>query len=140
MNRVPPDQYRSQVQRPADFDVFWDGVLAQAARIPLHPTVAPSPLRSSPDVETFEVHYDSLDGVRIAGWYCVPAGLGVAEGSGPAHGLPAILSVPGYISDPPIPRQWARRGYAVFSVAPRGKVRSNRQFNPGYPGLLTHNI
>ena len=24
--------------------------------------------------------------------------------------------------------------------APRGKIRSNQQFNPGYPGLLTHNI
>ena len=25
-------------------------------------------------------------------------------------------------------------------MAPRGKLRSNRQFNPGYPGLLLHNI
>jgi len=135
MNRVSPEQYRSQVRRPENFDAFWDGVLAQAAEIPLNPTVEPLPLRSTSEVETFEVHYDSLDGVRIAGWYCVPSGLGSS-----ARSLPAILSVPGYISDPPIPRQWARRGYAVFSVAPRGKVRSNRQFNPGYPGLLTHNI
>ena len=32
------------------------------------------------------------------------------------------------------------KGYAALSVAPRGKLRSNQQFNPGYPGLLTHNI
>jgi cephalosporin-C deacetylase len=31
-------------------------------------------------------------------------------------------------------------GYAAVGVAPRGKLRSNAQFNPGYPGLLTHNI
>jgi cephalosporin-C deacetylase len=148
MSRVPPDQYRSQVQRPADFDAFWDDVLAKAARIPLNATVTPSPLRSTAEVDTFEVHYDSLDGVRIAGWYCVPTvgqavslpETGLRQAESLPHSLPAILSVPGYISDPPIPRQWARKGYAVFSVAPRGKVRSNRHYNPGYPGLLTHNI
>jgi cephalosporin-C deacetylase len=31
-------------------------------------------------------------------------------------------------------------GYAAVGVAPRGKLRSNRQFNPGYPGLLVDNI
>jgi cephalosporin-C deacetylase len=50
------------------------------------------------------------------------------------------LFVPGYISDPPLLKGWAREGYALLSAAPRGKIRSNRQFNPGYPGLLTHNI
>jgi cephalosporin-C deacetylase len=42
--------------------------------------------------------------------------------------------------DPPIPKEWARKGYLALSVAPRGKLRSTRQFNPGYPNLLTHNI
>jgi cephalosporin-C deacetylase len=31
-------------------------------------------------------------------------------------------------------------GYAAVGVAPRGKLRSNRHFNPGYPGLLLHNV
>jgi cephalosporin-C deacetylase len=48
--------------------------------------------------------------------------------------------VPGYISEPPVPIHWARLGYAALSVAPRGKLRSNRPFNPGYPGLMVHNI
>lgn len=42
--------------------------------------------------------------------------------------------------EPPIPKDWARKGYCTLSVAPRGKLRSHRQFNPGYPNLLTHNI
>ena len=46
----------------------------------------------------------------------------------------------GLYQRPPIPKEWARRGYVALSVAPRGKVRSKRQFNPGYPGLLVHNI
>ena len=28
----------------------------------------------------------------------------------------------------------------MLSIGPRGKIGSNAQFNPGYPGLLTHNI
>ena len=48
--------------------------------------------------------------------------------------------LPGYQMDPPIPKEWARKGYIALSVAPRGKLRSMRQFNPGYPNLLTYNI
>jgi cephalosporin-C deacetylase len=50
------------------------------------------------------------------------------------------LLVPGYISEPTLPKSWAKLGYAAVGVAPRGKLRSNRHFNPGYPGLLTSNI
>ena len=132
MNRVSPAEYGTSMVRPDDFDQFWDETLAQADQIPLNPTVTPLPLRSTPEVEVYEVHYDSLDGVRIAGWYCLPA---QRRGK-----LPAILHVPGYNQDPPIPKETARSGYAAFSAAPRGKLRSNAQFNPGYPGLLAHNI
>jgi cephalosporin-C deacetylase len=127
-----PEKYVSVVKKPTDFDEFWNGVLAQASKIPLEPETVPDPLRSSKDVEVFQVFYNSLDNVRIAAWYCLPRNR--------SGRLPAILSVPGYVSDPPIPKDWARLGYATLSVAPRGKVRSNRQFNPGYPGLLTYGI
>ena len=92
----------------------------------------PEPARSDDEVEVFQAFYDSIDNVRVAAWYCVPRGE-----RGP---LPAIMVVPGYQSDPGIPKEWARRGYAVLGVAPRGKLRSNGQFDPGYPGLLTYGI
>jgi cephalosporin-C deacetylase len=124
--------YGTTVVKPADFDQFWEEVLAQAAQIPLNATVMPIPLRSTAEVEVYEVHYDSLDGVRIAGWYCLPR-----QRSGP---LPAQVFYPGYISEPALPKGAAAQGYAAFGAAPRGKLRSNHQFNPGYPGLLTHNL
>jgi cephalosporin-C deacetylase len=127
-----PQEFVSQVVRPADFDAFWDEILARAARLPLNVGLEPLPLRSTPEVEVFQVFYDSLDGVRVAGWYSRPR-----HRPGP---LPALLFVPGYISDPPLQKGWAKEGYAILSVAPRGKLRSNRQFNPGYPGLLTFSI
>jgi cephalosporin-C deacetylase len=124
--------YGTAVVKPPDFDAFWEDVLAQAAQIPLNAEVTPVPLRSTPDVEVFEVHYDSLDNVRVAGWYCLPRAR--------KEPLPAMVFYPGYISEPGLPKSYALRGYATFGVAPRGKLRSNQQFNPGYPGLLTYNI
>ncbi len=132
MSKHVPVDYQSRVKKPADFDAFWDGVLQQVAAIPLDPEIIPDPLRTSEDIEVFQVFYTSLEHVRIAAWYCRPTCR--------AEPTPAILYVPGYQMDPPIPKEWARQGYSVLSVAPRGKLRSNRQLNPGYPNLLTYNI
>jgi len=126
------ESFQPRARRPADFDEFWADVLARTNAVPLRPQVERIALRSTSEVDVFRVHFDSLDRVRIAGWYCVPAGI--------TNPLPGMLLVPGYISDPPIPRKLAAMGYAVLSVGPRGKIGSNSQFNPGYPGLLTHNI
>lgn len=127
-----PEGYGTAVTKPADFDQFWADILAQAATIPLNAALKPVPTRSTADVEVFEVHYDSLDGLRIAGWYCLPRVR--------PQPLPALVFYPGYISEPTLPKSHAAKGYATFGAAPRGKLRSNGRFNPGYPGLLTHNI
>jgi cephalosporin-C deacetylase len=124
--------YQSKMRKPADFEAFWQGIMRQAETIPLASEMVPEPLRTSDDIEVFQVFYDSLDQVRIAAWYCCP--------SRRAERSPAILFLPGYQMDPPIPKEWARKGYIALSVAPRGKLCSMRQFNPGYPNLLTHNI
>jgi len=124
--------YQSKVRKPDDFDAFWDDVMREANAVPLEPELVPDPLRSSEDIEVFHAFYTSIDRVRVAAWYCRPARR--------AARTPAIVLLPGYQMDPPIPKEWARKGYAALSVAPRGKLRSNRQFNPGYPNLLTHNM
>lgn len=132
--RVRADQYEVQVERPANFDAFWRELRADLDHTPLNPSAEFDALRSTPEVEVYEIGYDSIDGVRIAGWYCRPA-----ETAIPAP-YPALLLVPGYISEPTLPKSWAQLGYAAVGVAPRGKLRSNHQYNPGYPGLLTDNI
>ena len=132
MPKAMPGDYRSKVRKPDDFDAFWHDVLRQASAIPLEPEIIPDLLRTSEDVEVFQVFYTSIDHVRVAAWYCRPART--------AEPTPAVMVLPGYQMDPPIPKEWARKGYVALSVAPRGKLRSNRQFNPGYPNLLTYNI
>jgi len=132
--RGPADQHRTTVHRPPDFDAFWEESLAEAAAIPLEPTIEPVRGRSTREVDVFAIGYDSLDGLRIAGWYCVPT---VAHLAPP---YPGLLIVPGYISEPTLPKSWAKLGYAAVGVAPRGKLRSNVRFNPGYPGLLVRDV
>jgi cephalosporin-C deacetylase len=132
--RRPADQHATTVHKPADFDEFWRQIVAEADAIPLNSSMVSVPLRSTDEVETFEIQYDSLDGVRVSGWYCRPRDSYI---EGP---YPGLLILPGYVSEPTLPKHWAKKGYAAIGVAPRGKLRSNSQYNPGYPGLLVDNI
>lgn len=127
-----PNASSCDVQRPDDFDRFWQATLAEADVVPLNATFEKCKLRCTPTVDAYEVRYDSLHGVRVAAWYCLPK-----NAAGP---LPAVVLPPGYIQDPPLNRHWAERGFAAFTPAPRAKVRSRSQYNPGYPGLLTDSI
>jgi cephalosporin-C deacetylase-like acetyl esterase len=109
MPKDVPTNPQSKVKKPADFDAFWDGVKRQEAAVALEPEIVLDPLRTSPDIEVFQVFYNSIDQVRIAAWYCRPAQR--------AARTPAILLLPGYQADPPIPKDWARR--ARVGVASR---------------------
>ncbi len=117
---------------PDDFAEFWTAILHTSRELPLHVVERPSELRSTPEVEVREVTYESLDGVKVFCWYSRPR-----ERSEP---LPLVIHYPGYISEPPIGKEWAQQGYALLSVAPRGKLRSSDSINPGYPGLMIHGI
>jgi cephalosporin-C deacetylase len=134
MTRKPADQFGTTTMRPPDFDDFWAATMAEANAIQLNPTMELVPMRSTAEVDVYDIGYDSLDGLRIAGWYCRP------KDSYLPPPYPALLIVPGYVSEPTLPKSWARMGYAAIGVAPRGKLRSNRHYNPGYPGLLVNNI
>ena len=122
----------TQVTCPDDFDEFWEDALADLAASPLEATATADPLRSTDAVQVYQASYRSLGGLEIFAWYSVPA-----RGDGP---FPAILHLPGYKSEPALRRDWGDRGVAALSVAVRGKLPSSAEFNPGYPGLLTHGI
>lgn len=66
MNKTAIENHGTSVVRPDDFEAFWADVVAQAEDIPLNASVERNALRSTPEVDVFDVHYDSLDRVRIA--------------------------------------------------------------------------
>ena len=125
-------EFETQVTCPDDFDEFWDSTLEQLSGISLKPVITAEPLRSNDDVHVFNVTYLSLGGLEISAWYSLPT-----QGAGL---FPAVINFPGYKSEPPVRRDWAKKGVAVLSVAVRGKLKSSSEFNPGYPGLLTSGL
>ncbi|HYQ68150.1 acetylxylan esterase [Actinophytocola sp.] len=127
-----PEAATIEVPRPADFDEFWAESVAACTALPLRPSFEYAPGLSTDTVAVYDVRYTSYQGVRVAAWYTTPR-------DGPAP-YPGLVTIPGYISEPDVPRRWSELGYAALAVAPRGKLRSNAVFDPGYPGLLTHNI
>lgn len=124
--------YVCSLVKPDDFDGFWAEVMGDSNRVDPDYLVERDDLRSTDEVEVYQVFYNSIGSIRVSGWYAKPLDN--------TNKLPAMVLLPGYQSDPPIPKDWAKKGYACFSVSPRGKVRSRSQFDPGYPGLLTHGI
>ena len=62
----------TEVVKPDDFDQFWQEIMEEVDSIPLNVSIELDSLRSNEEVEGYEVKYDSLDGLRIAGWYCLP--------------------------------------------------------------------
>ena len=141
-DRSDPEAYGTSVAKPEGHDAFWQETWDRLQRIPLEPQVEPVALRSTDEVAVYEGHYTSWEGLRIACWYCVPRGPAAARAAPRDGRFPAIAFMPGYVSEPPLGtgKDWARAGFACVVAAPRGKLRSNAVFNPGYPGLLTHNL
>lgn len=129
-----PESATVEVDLPADFDEFWAETLRLTDEVPPDPELVRVPRMSTPTVDVFELRYTSYDQLRIAAWLTMPAG------RPPGTSFPAVLHVPGYISEPSVLKSWSERGYVTVGLAPRGKLRSNARFNPGYPGLLTHNM
>ncbi|WP_198042794.1 MULTISPECIES: acetylxylan esterase [Actinoalloteichus] len=120
--------------RPADFEDFWTETLRLLDDVPARPALTHLPERSTDRVDVYELHYTGFQDVRVAAWCTMPVD---AARTGP---LPAVVHIPGYISEPSILKSWSERGYLTLGLAPRGKLRSNEVVNPGYPGLLTADI
>ena len=131
-NQKDLDAFVTQVTRPDDFEDFWERVMAGLGEVPLEPRIAPETIRSNADVDVSRVYYRSMDGIEISGWYCVPT-----QGNGP---FPAVIRFPGYKGEPGLRRDWGRKEVVALNVAVRGKLGSKADFDPGYPGLLTHGI
>ena len=129
-----PNRMDVTVKRPEDFGSYWAEVMDEAARLPLDASLKHVPQRSTEEVDVYDLRYTSLDNLRVAAWYCVPT----AKYASPPY--PGLILSPGYISEPVVPKSLANQGYAVVSCAPRGKLRSNMSFNPGYPGLLVRDV
>ncbi|MDR3710838.1 MAG: acetylxylan esterase [Capsulimonadaceae bacterium] len=71
---------------PADLVPFWQETYRAALELPLHLARRKADIDAPPNVDVFEIEYDSWEGVRIGGWLTVPRGVDVARGIVAGHG------------------------------------------------------
>lgn len=71
---VAPEKIRPAVPRPADFDAFWDGKLAELAKVPINPTLTSVPANKD-GIELYTVKLNSV-GSHVQGYLAKPARAG----------------------------------------------------------------
>ncbi len=122
-------------EQPADFDAFWQDVLAELARLPVAPEVEEIPLRSSEFATVYGVRLTSIGPYRIFGYLSVP------KGQGP---FPARYFLPRYGSVTDLVPQGTangqRRHFVTFSICVRGQRRADSPYAASFPGQLTDGI
>ena len=70
MPKTVAPSYPPKVEKPDDFDAFWDDVLREASAVPLEPELVPDPLRTSEDIEVFHALILSKDTTLIRNGTC----------------------------------------------------------------------
>jgi cephalosporin-C deacetylase len=123
------------VERPRDFDRYWQDALEALARYPGAPEVDAIPLRSTEFAALYGVRLTSLGPYRLFGYLSIPTGAGP---------FPAIYYAPRYQSVLEIiPQGTANRErsrYVTFALAGRGQRNADSPYAAMFPGLLTDGI
>ena len=118
----------------ADLASFWQRTREELGQTPLNATWKEETNLSGRDFVTYAVALDSFHGQRLRGWYSVPNDL---RSGGK---VPAVLAVPGYKGEKPIPTHLVVSGFAVLTLFPRGQGESMREWRLEYGTKLTYNV
>ena len=126
---VAPENVRSEPTRPPDFVDYWDKTRQTLADIAPQFKMTPLPKWSTSKVDMFEVDMQSLDNIRIRGYYAQPKG---------KTNVPAVLNLQGYSS---IMQPFEMdTNVAAFFLNIRGHGNSRDDVNPGFPGFLLRGL
>ncbi len=119
---VDPEKIYSNVNRPPDFDQFWDDAKRDLINIDPKFRVTRRGDQSTRDVDVFLVEFQSLDFQTIRGWLSVPKDKGKYK---------VLYQLPGYLEE--LRPDSLRKDMAVFRLNVRGhgnsKDNTNADFN-----------
>jgi cephalosporin-C deacetylase len=119
------------IQKPSDFDTYWNSVDAELAALDAAPELERMPGPSTEEFTTYRLRLTSIGPYRIFGYLSVPAG------DGP---FPGLLQTPRYGSVNHIPDYNDRLRYVVLQLVHRGQRLADSLLSVAYPGLLTMGI
>ena len=123
------------IDKPNDFDAFWQSTLTELDQLPAAPEIEEIPLRTTDFATAYGVQLTSIGPYRIFGYLSIPHG----QGPFPAR---YFLSRYGSVADivPQGTSNGQRRDYVTFAICVRGQRRSDRPYAASFPGQLTHGI
>ena len=119
---------------PADLHAFCRRTTETLQQTPVRATCTDAPAQSGREYVTSLVQLDSFEGKRLRAWYSVP------KDRGPGGRVPAVLAVPGYGGDKPIPTHLAVSGFAVLTLYPRGQGESCQEWTLEHSTKLTYHV
>ena len=119
---------------PADLQAFWQRTKDELQTTPVNAKLTAAPEQSGREYVTSLVQLDSFQGKRLRAWYSVPTDLS------PGNRVPAVLAVPGYAGDKPIPTHLAVSGFAVLTLYPRGQGESRKEWELEHSTKLTYHV
>ena len=119
---------------PRDLSSFWQRTTEELARAKPNAALEEAPEQSGREFLTCQVTLDSFQGRRLRGWYSVP------KDAPTGRGFPAVLAVPGYGGDKPIPTNLVMSGYAVLTLFPRGQGESKKEWELEHSTKLTYHV
>ncbi|MEV0634116.1 acetylxylan esterase [Streptomyces sp. NPDC050619] len=109
------EQYRPDLEEPADFDEFWQSTLKEAGQP--DPVVSAQPVRTGLRLtQTWDVTFRGFAGDPVRAWYSRPAGI--------REPLPAVVEYAGYGRGRGLPHErltWVNAGYAHLLMDNRGQ-------------------
>ncbi|HEY8665545.1 MAG TPA: acetylxylan esterase [Tepidisphaeraceae bacterium] len=115
---------------PADFQSFWQETCRQTLAVPLR--LERRRIESAfPDLDVWEIEFDSLDGVRIGGWLTAPRTQGFSRGVVVGHGYGPRAGPDATVPGPP--------AAAIFPCA-RGFARSACHIPADVPAHVLYGI
>ncbi len=119
---------------PADFEAFWQAVVAESEALPLIYERVHQPEDDTPTHRVFRLRWQGADGKGREGWYAVPRTLQTGR-------LPGLLYLPGYgIGTVPINEHTAFDRFITLSPNLHGyAVEPNIPYSPEY-GYFTQGI
>jgi cephalosporin-C deacetylase len=119
------EKYSLPDYEPKDFDAFWAGTLAEAAKYPLDAKFEPVKDVPFKNIEVFDVTFNGFAGQPIKGWFVKPSGI--------MGKIPCIVQYIGYSGGRGFATDhtfWAAMGYAYLIMDSRGQGGAS----PGSPG------
>ncbi|MCB0836793.1 MAG: acetylxylan esterase [Bacteroidetes bacterium] len=87
-----PENIQPVVQKPEDFDTFWENAKAELAKIPIDAQLTLMPDLCTPDINVYHV---SLQNIALSAWRGPSRFFGVLSVPKAPGKYPAILNVPG---------------------------------------------